>query len=636
MLLQFRKFSRGGIAIIILLLVGAAMVLFLIPNGGINFSPSASVASVSGQQITPAQLSRELELTLRSRRNNGENISQQEAIEAGLHEQILTSMIARNAMFAFADKAGISASDAQVAAYIREIPGVLNPISGTFDQAGYQQFLSTMRYTQPEFENDIREELTTQLTMGALVSGIRAPSSYGALAFAYQTETRVVSIAEAPASVVGRIPAPTEAQIQSLYEEVQEQLRIPEFRALSLVYARPQDFIDRINVPEQRLREEFDARRESLSRPERRTYIRLSAQSEAQANDAAARLNRGEAPEAVASALNLQVTRGADQMRSEVPDSRVAEAVFTQARGQARAIRGQLTPWAVVRVDAVTAAVAPSFEELRDDIRNAIASEEAGEMLNTAIGTFEDARAGGATFAEAARQSGLTIVTVPGVTANGLDQSGEPIESLAGHEAVLATAFQTLESEASDFMPVGDADVIVSVDRIIPASVRPLDEVRADLAQMFTGRELARRLRERGAQVIAAVRGGQTFAAAARANGFTVRVSSQPVNRQAAAQQIPSRALPTQIFAASVGDVVSDMRADQPGVLVAQVERIDRADPSAALQVVEAGRTELQESIGSSFAEALQNEIVDSSRVTRNTALMERMFPAAAGADQGQ
>ncbi len=635
MLLQFRKLSRGGIAIIILVLVGGAMVLFLIPNGGINFSPSASVASVSGQQITPAQLSRELELTLRSRRNNGDNISQQEAIEAGLHEQILNAMIARNAMFAYADKAGVSASDAQVAAYIREIPGVLNPISGSFDQDAYSQFLTTMRYEQPEFENDIREELTTQLAMGSLISGIRAPSSYGALAFAYQTETRVVSIADAPASVVGAIPPPTEAQLQTLWEEVQEQLRIPEFRALSLVYARPQDFIARIDIPEQRLREEFEARRESLMEAERRTYVRLSAQDEAQANDAAARLNRGEAPEAVASALGLQVTRGANQMRSEVPDARVAEAVFTQTRGQARAIRGQLTPWAVVRVDAVTAAVAPSFADLRDEIRNAIANEEAGDLLNTAIGTFEDARAGGATFAEAARQSGLTIVTLPGVTQDGLDQNGQPIESLAGHEAVLQTAFQTPESEASDFMPVGDADVIVAVDRIIPASVRPLAEVREDLSRMFVGRELGRRLRERGAQVVAAVRGGQSFAAAARANGFTVRVASQPINRQAAAAQIPARALPTQIFAAAVGDVVSDMRGDQPGILVAQVERIDRADPNAAPQVVEAARTELQESIGNSFAEALQNEIVDSARVTRNASLLTRMFPAA-GSDQGQ
>ncbi len=387
MLLQFRKLSRGGIAAIILFLVGLAMVLFLIPNGGLNFSPSANVASVSGQEITPAQLSRELELTLRSRRNNGENITQQEAIAGGMHEQLLTSMIARNAMFAFADKAGVSASDTQVASYIREIPGVLNPISGTFDQAGYQQFLSTMRYQQPEFESDVREELTTQLMMGSLVSGIRAPSSYGALAFAYQTETRVVSIADAPASVVGTIPAPTDAQVQTVYEEVQDQLQVPEFRSLALVYARPQDFIARVNVPEQRLREEFETRRASLMRPERRSYIRLTAQSEAQANDAAARLNRGESPDAVATALGLQITRGADQPRTDVPDARVADAVFTQARGQARAVRGQLTPWAVVRVESITAPVEPTFAELCDflGIRRIPLSESSRGPVGEAI-----------------------------------------------------------------------------------------------------------------------------------------------------------------------------------------------------------------------------------------------------------
>lgn len=635
MLLQFRKLTRGGIALIILLLVSIAMVIFLIPSG-LNLAPSNALATVGDREVTPQQLARELELTLRSRRNNGENISQQQAIAAGLHERLLESMIGRTALFAYAEKVGVSASDTQVANYIRDIPGVLNPVSGSFDESAYAQFLQDMRYTRPEFEADIRSEMTTQFLMGSLVSGIRAPSSFGAMAYAYEAETRVVSIAEAPASIVGQIPPPNDAQIQALYEEVQEQLQLPEFRTLTIAYARAQDFMARVNVPEARIQEEFDARRAQLTQPERRSYVRLSAQTEAQANDAAARLGRGETPEAVASALSLQLTRGQNQARTEVPDARVAEAVFSQARGAARAVQGSLTPWAVVRVDAITPPAEPNFAELRGQIRDAIAADEAADLLDAAIGVFEDARSSGATVTEAARQAGFPVLTIPAVEQGGRAQTGEPIEALAGQEALLETAFQTPEGEASDFIPIENADVIVAVDRIIPASVRPLAEVRDDLVRLYQSREISRRLRERADAMIASVEGGQTFAAAARANGFAVRVASQSLNRQIASQ-LPARGLGSQMFAAQEGAVVQDTHANGSSILVAQVESISRPDPSAAPQIVEAARAQIQQDVGSSFVEALQGEVVTSFRVRRNEQLLEQRFPSAgAGDDQSQ
>jgi acyl dehydratase len=106
---------------------------------------------------------------------------------------------------------------------------------------------------------------------------------------------------------------------------------------------------------------------------------------------------------------------------------------------------------------------------------------------------------------------------VPSVEAGGRDQTGAPVAAVEGQEELITTAFQTSEGEASDFMPVGDADVIVSVDRVIPESVRPFAEVQDDLRQSWLRRERARRMREMGEAIVTAVNGGQTFAAAARA-----------------------------------------------------------------------------------------------------------------------
>ncbi|MGD9965462.1 MAG: SurA N-terminal domain-containing protein [Hyphomonadaceae bacterium] len=650
MLLQFRNITRGWIATIIVGLIGLATVLFLIPNTGLSFDANSYIAQVGDRKITPPQLTRELSLTIRNARAQGANVTQQEAIDAGQHRRVLETMIARLAMYWYADRIGVSTSDIQVANFIREIPVTRNAVTGDFDEAAYSDFLQREGYSRQEFEGVIRGDLTTEMLMQTMVAGVRAPTSYGALLHTYTSEQRVVSVAEAPASAAGAIPPPTAAQLQAFWEDNQANLRIPEFRALTLVYARPSDFIARVEVPEARLRQEFDARVESLTEPERRSYVRIAAANESQANDAAARLNRGESANSIGAALGLQVTRGDNQARTEVPDSAVADAVFrAQVRGPALVARGSLSPFVVVRVEASTPAVTPAFANYRQQIHDAIAQDEAAELLNTAISNFEDARAGGTALADAARQSGLPVVTIPAVTATAQDQEGRPLESLAEHEEVLLTAFQTAEGEATDFIPVGDSgDVMAGVDRVIPASVRPLDEVRTELTQAWIQRERIRRLTEVGEAIVSAVGEGRTLAEAARANNANVVVRSRPVDRRGA-QAIPARGLAAQLFAARQGQAVSAVAANGAAVLVAVVEEINRPDLAQQSQAVEATRVYVERpcvpqalqqgappfcGLLSSAAEALQGDVIASARPRRNERLLDRVFPASNAADE--
>lgn len=648
MLLQFRNVTRGWIATIIVLLVGLATVLFLIPSGGLNIAAGNAVASVGGRDITAPQLSRELELTLRGERSNGNNVTTQEAVDAGLHTRLLEGMINRVAMYVYAEKLGVSASDEQVAERIRQIPAVNNVVTGQYDQASYEAFLQQMRYNREEFENDVRGDLTTQMLLQSLAAGIRAPASFGALTYAFDAETRVISVAEVPASAAGTIPQPNDAQIQAFYEDSQEALRLPEFRGLTLVYARPSDFAARVDIPEARIRAEFDARAAALTRPERRTYVRIAAQTETQANEVAARINRGETAAAVATAMSLQVTRGENQIQTEVPDNAVGAAVFrAQVRGPAIVSRATLSPFVVVRVESSTPATTPTFADLRDEIRTAIANDEAHDLLSAAVSTFEEARAGGASLADAARQAGLSVRSIPAIEGGGRNQQGQPVEGLEGHEEVISAAFQTPEGEATDFTPAGDADVIAGVDRIIPASVRPLAEVRSDLVQAWIQRERVRRLREIGETIANAVNGGQSLSRAAAANRGRVVVSSRTIDRRSAMQALP-QGVAGRLFALGEGVAFSDVAGG--GVLIAIVEHINRpniaeADP----QIIEATRVYAERpcmrqamqagappycGLSSSVVEAVQGQIVSGSHPRRNERVLNSAFRASNASEE--
>ncbi len=622
MLAQLRNLTRGWIAYALLFLLAVAFAMFGV-NDVFNGVSGQNVAQVQGRSITPQQLSRELQNYLTQMRQQGQNVSQAEAIEAGLHNRILESLIARTAVEAYAEKIGVSASDVMVAERIRTFPTTLNPMTGQFDRASYEQFLQQYGYSQPEFEREIRNELTANMLFDSLTLGARAPSSFGKMLLAYSSERRTVSVAEAPAALVGQIPQPNDAQIQAFYEENQANLQVPEYRTLVIVRATPIDFIPRVDVSEARLREEFEARRASLATPERRTFYRIAAPDQARANDAVARLTRGEAPEAVAQAVGGQLTRGADQSRDQIADNAIAEAVFSMpANAAPRAVQGQLA-WTVVRVTSVSAATQADFAQVRDQLRMEIAGEEAGELLQTAIGAFEEARAAGTAVAEAARTAGLPMTEIPAVSAQGQTPSGQQIEGIPPE--LLQVAFETNEGEASDFLPFGDADMVIAVTGVTAATVRPLEEVRPQLVQAWIGRERGRRLQELGNEVVAAINGGESFATAARARRMTIGWSSRVIGREEAAQ-LPAQELAGQMFTALQGQAVSSVRGDGGAVYVAVVENIERTDPATAPEQVEAGRMQAQQSFSQSMGEAVQNDIVAAANPRRNQRVLDQQF----------
>jgi peptidyl-prolyl cis-trans isomerase D len=634
MLAQLRALTRGWIARILLGFIALAMAITLFQGDFVSglqsmFNPSG-VASVANQAITPQQLNREFDLYLRSQQRQGQTISRPDAITANVHLRILDSMIQRRAMHAYAERLGVHASNTLAAEMIRNIPAAKNELTGRFDRAAYQGFLRDVGYSAGEFESEVRGDLAASSVIQALTAGLRAPSSYGALILAYQSERRTVSVAEATSARLGQIPAPTPAQLQAFYEDNRAAFAVPEFRTVTVIVARAADFAARVEVPEARIRDEFEARRASLAEPERRSFVQLSAPDEAKARDAAQRLSRGEAPDAVARALGLQAVRQENRAQTDIADAAVRQAVFGLAAGApASAIPARLSPWAVVRLESITAASAPNFEHERERIRQEIAEHEAATLMDAAIEAFESARDAGGNLAQAAAAQGLAVITIPAISAEGRRPDGQPEDAIVDMPEVVATAFETQEGEATDFMPVGDGvDVIVQVDSIIPASTRPLESVRDQLIAGWTTRERSRLMNELANQVIAAVRGGQSFAAAVSAARINIVARSQQLDRRTAAQ-IPDQQFVGAVFGTDVGAVGSVIRPDGGAMLLVHVEGVQRADLAQNREIAEQLRQEAQQQLGRSLVEAIEASAVDAARVRRNDARIAQLFAPA-------
>jgi peptidyl-prolyl cis-trans isomerase D len=380
----------------------------------------------------------------------------------------------------------------------------------------------------------------------------------------------------------------------------------------------------------------------TLTQPEKRSSTRIAVQTEVQANAIAARLAHGESADSVAHSLGLQAIHGADEARSAVSDANVAEAVFAMPpNSPPRVVRGRLSPFVVVQVQSVTAAVSPNFNASRDQIRQEMALEQARDLVDAATNTFDEARGGGATPVEAAQRAGLSVVVIPATDAQGRDPAGQPIPALSGeHNELLALAMRTPESETSDFTPVNDADVVVAVDRITPPSIRPLAQVRDELTRALVARELNRRMQEFVNTVTNEVESGRPLAAVAAAHHMRMAVRSQTITRDQATH-LPSQRLAAGIFSAAEGGVASDVMVGPNaqgggGALIAVVEHIRRIDPAQAGQQVQQARLQAQQQMAQQLMETIQAQITADAHVTRNQAVIRRNFRGSQDANASQ
>jgi peptidyl-prolyl cis-trans isomerase D len=622
MLTFFRQLAKSPVAVVLLLVLGAAFAMW-----GINdvFRPvqKDAVASGEGVVVRSQEFDQAVEREItRSREQSGQSLTKQQAHEQGLTAQVLQRLIAQQAMTRIADKMGVITPDKLVAEAIRNDQAFKSQITNAFDAGTYRSLLSQNGLSEPEYEKSLREGLKRRQLISGLAAGVRAPTSVANFIVEFQSERRTVSIADVTPALVGDVGAPTDADLKKLYDESKAALKTPEYRKLTLVVARNADFEAKVDVPEAKLKEAYEFEKNKRGAAEARTFVQITATSQAAAADAAKRLAAGQDPEAIAKAVGGAAVPFDKTPRNAIPDSVVGDAIFAAQAGQTIGpIRGKLA-WVAARLVSIQPSSAPTFESMKAELRANFARDEGMTALNKATQAFDDAVAGGQSAEDAAKAAGLVVVVVPAIDAQGSDDSGQPVPALVAAKDLLDTAFATPQNESTDFTPLGDAGYArARVDLITPEGVVAFDKVKDQLAGAWRNREVAKRMEAVVERVKKAVAGGKSFVAAAQAEKLRVSVKSQTISRQEAGQG-PAARLGSAIFATPKGELVSAPLQGAPVLLVALVEDILRDDPKARPDLVEAARTQADQLLSNDILETFQRAAVTSARVKQDDKLI--------------
>lgn len=543
MLTAFRNFAKSWAAAILIGLLVVSFAVFGI-NDVFRGQFSDAVVTAGSRTVSGADFKRAFDNYRRQleQQNQGQPVTTEQAVEGGVDRGLLEDMARNEAFSEMLRRAGITPSSKLVVSELRKNPGLFDPVTGRFDETIYAQRLAENGLTPAKFESYLRDEIARTHLVAAVVNGLQAPRAYAALGAAYMTEQRDLEWFLMRPIAADRPPAPTDAQLTTFMNENASRLTIPEMRILTVVrFSAAAMPPEPVNPAEVQRRYEF--RKDSLSKAETRTIVQVPAKDAAAANAIRQRLSAGEDPQAVARAMGVEAITYADKPKSAIADRAVAEAAFALSNGSVSApIQGGLG-LAVVKVTGVTPGQTVTLDQARPQIEAELRTEAAQEKVYALTEAYDKAHAGGSNLSEAAAKAGVPSVTLGPITNRGLDRQGQPVQGLS--PKLLETAFALAADGESEVVEEAKGEYFaVKVDRIQPAALPPLAEVKAQLVPVWMSVETVKRMQARADALVARLEKNEPLSKVAASVGASVN-NAVGLDRASAAQNqsVPRGAL---------------------------------------------------------------------------------------------
>jgi peptidyl-prolyl cis-trans isomerase D len=438
------------------------------------------VASVGGTDIYKNDFLRQYDFDKRQLGQQlGQPVTDDQARMFQLPQHVLGRLVADATLDDAARRMGLGISSKALADEIGNDPRFRGS-SGTFDRIAFGQYVREMGYTEAAYIEQLRRTYLRQQIADALGGGTKVPDVYLQALHAFQSEARKISYVVLTAAAAGTIADPSADDLAKYFDAHKSDYRAPEYRALTIMEMAPKDLAKPGDVSDADAKKAYDSQAQRWTTPERRKVEQIVFKDRAEADAAASALAGGKTFDDIVAERKLKpedVDLGL-VTRDKIIDAKVAEAAFALApNAVSGVIDGSFGP-AIVRVTTVEPQVVKTFDEVKDALKEEIATQRAATEVNEEHDQIEDARAGGSTLKEIAAKYGLKLVAIANVDKAGKDQAGNPVADIPGGERLVGQAFQTDVGIANAPVAVAGGYAWYDVTGVTAAHDRTLDEVK--------------------------------------------------------------------------------------------------------------------------------------------------------------
>ncbi len=592
---------------------------------------TAAVATVGGTDIGQQEFQRTYRNFLRNQgQQMGTEITPEMAQKMGLGQVALQQMVSRTALNNEAKKLGLTVSDAVVAGNVR----AMAPFRGTlgqFDRRVFVQAINTAGYTEDQFLEEIRQDMTREQLTAAVEGNFVVPPTYAQALFQYINEKRAAEYIVLSPQQAGDVPTPSDAYLAAYIKTHPDRYSTPEYRDADYAAITPADVMGGVTVTDAQLQQAYDAQKSTYVIAEKRDLQQIEFKTQAEAADASAKIKAGMTFDELASRRGLkpaQITLGT-LAQDELPDAERAKAIFALPLNQvSEPIKTGFGGYALARVTKIAPGTSKTLADVKDELTKTLQTQLAAAKLVDAVNAYTDARSGGAEMKDAAKKAGMKLGHLAGVDITGMGKDGVKADVPADPEFLPAMFRGEVGEDVDPFATKLGGYYTIHVNGQIPPKLKPLDQVRAQALADWTAEQRGTLLAKR-AQALAA-QAAKDKSLDGIAKELKVPVQHSPALTRQTNDTMFSEAMVAKLFNAPAGGVDFGPQGTSGNYVIARITGISHPALNPRDPGFQGGMMRFSQSVAGDFSIALAN----AARIRQTVKVNQKLVQSVTGANQ--
>jgi peptidyl-prolyl cis-trans isomerase D len=417
-------------------------------------SASNTVAVVGGRTIRTEDYFNALRNRIESLKTQMTEIDRSFIEQLGLPQQVLNQIIDQTLLFSLADDMGVRASDEEVAARIKGIPGLQQ--DGQFvGYDNYKRVLQLNHISLAEFENSLRQEIILDKVFKLLTAGITATPDEVWEAYEKDKSSAKIEYLVLEEAKLDLEAKPSPAEIKAHFDANAAGYTIPERREAAYVFFRNDDLKKEVELSESEIEDYYQANIAQFQTPEQiqvgRIYLPFGGEDKAAAESTArslvSRLKAGEDFAALARTFSKddKAVSGGDWGLYDWRSLAQAEqdAVAKLEAGQTSDPVTLTDGMSILRVTEKKPAATTPLADAKPQIRSMLQDQKARQMAGDRMAKFAKEASRDKDIETAANKAGYKVETT------GLLKSGEALGDIDASGAISSAVFQLKDKEIS-------------------------------------------------------------------------------------------------------------------------------------------------------------------------------------------
>ena len=364
-------------------------------------------------------------------------VTTEEAINSGLHYQILDRSLVELSANAASDEIGLIASDDAIKKRILSTNAFKNAFN-QFDRNIFEQIIRQNGLTEDSFLVLERDSHVLSQLSKSIFKDINPPSVLNDLLFKYQFERRNVDYIIISPDEISKEDEVEKNEIEIFYNENINLYKTEETRDFSIISLNVSNLSKLENVSDEEINIFYEDNKYNYYEPEKRSYYLIPYFSNEDAIKALENYRSNGDIEKILIDRNLNINdvdQGLITFDEGISES-VSEEAFNASLNQLSGPTESPFGPSLIYVNEIISEKEIKIEEIKDQIIIDIQKDKAKDKVYNLYGEIEDLRAGGKTLEEIAEEKSLSIESFKNINDVGQRMDGSIIKNPSLEELI--------------------------------------------------------------------------------------------------------------------------------------------------------------------------------------------------------